>query len=223
LIKAWNPAKIGEANDVPPAPDHPLGAPVQGVPPFGSEKQNTKKWPHSPLDEKSETSGKSRTPSLGTPTRVCQEGLAQPAQLPLTTPEVLAAPVAQPLGPPLPPPVVLKSAPAVLLQNPLDPYGVSKPSKLDRSAPAQESFQGISGMYDLADSKVVVFVVFQYVLLVPAKVSPKSVPPTATLYGVDAHPLTPMPCVAFVSFASQLAAPSSPAETNTETPSVTAC
>jgi hypothetical protein len=59
------------------------------------------------------------------------------------------------------------------------------------------------------------------VLFVPAKVSPKSVPPTATLYGVEAKPLTPMPCVAFDSFASQLAAPSSPAETKMDTPSVT--
>ena len=36
------PAMIGEANDVPPAPDHPLGAPVQDVPPLAvSEKQIT--------------------------------------------------------------------------------------------------------------------------------------------------------------------------------------
>ena len=59
--------------------------------------------------------------------------------------------------------------------------------------------------------------------MVPAYVSPKSVPPTATLYGVEANPLTPMPWVADAAPASQLAAPSSPAETKTETPSATAC
>jgi len=63
-----------------------------------------------------------------------------------------------------------------------------------------------------------VFVEFQYVLFVPATVSPKSVPPTATLYGVDANPLTPIPCVELAWSASQLAAPSSPDDTNTETP-----
>ena len=70
---------------------------------------------------KSETSGISRTPSEGTPTRVCQEGLAQPAQLPLTTPLVVAVPVAHPLGPPLPEAVVRKFAPVVLLQKPVEP------------------------------------------------------------------------------------------------------
>ena len=39
----------------------------------------------------------------------------------------------------------------------------------------------------------VLFELFQYVLVVCANVSPKSVPPTATLYGVEARPLTPMP------------------------------
>ena len=33
----------------------------------------------------------------------------------------------------------------------------------------------------------------QYVLVVPEDVSPKSVPPTATLLGVEASALTPMP------------------------------
>src|SRR5580704_5341569 len=215
---------IGEAKEVPPAADHPLGAPVQGPPPLlVSELQKIKKWPQTPFAEKSETSGMSRTPSLGTPTRVCHEGFGQPAQVPLITPLVVAAPVAQPLGPPLPDPVVRKSSsPSVLLQNPVEPYGVVNPSAVERRALAQESFHGISGMYDFAEPNVVVFVVFQYVLFVPAKVSLKSVPPTATLNGVDANPLTPMPCVALASLASQLAAPSSPAETNTETPSVTA-
>jgi len=48
----------------------------------------------------------SRTPSAGTPTSDCHVGLAHPAQLPLTTPDVVADPVAHPLGPPLPEAVV---------------------------------------------------------------------------------------------------------------------
>ena len=64
---------------------------------------------------------------------------------------------------------------------------------------------------------------FQYVLFVPAKVSPKSVPPTATSYGLDARPFTVMPCVAAEAPWSHMAAPSSPDATNTETPSLTAC
>ena len=36
------PAKIGDANDVPPAPAQVLGSPVHGAPPFlTSEKQVT--------------------------------------------------------------------------------------------------------------------------------------------------------------------------------------
>ena len=57
----------------------------------------------------------------------------------------------------------------------------------------------------------------------PAKVSPKSVPPTETLYGLDPQPVMPIPCVAFVASLSHPAAASSPEETKTETPSVTAC
>ncbi|MGO9511329.1 MAG: hypothetical protein ACLPXZ_29840 [Mycobacterium sp.] len=61
-------------------------------------------------------------------------------------------------------------------------------------------------------------------LLVPAYVSPKSVPPTATLYGVEAKELTLIPYSATVSFKSQsvAAAPPSPAPTKTATPAVTA-
>ncbi len=33
FTSAWIPAMMGVANEVPPAPDHPLGAPVQGAPP----------------------------------------------------------------------------------------------------------------------------------------------------------------------------------------------
>ncbi len=36
------PAMIGDENDVPPAPDQPLGDPVQAAPPFTiSDQQNT--------------------------------------------------------------------------------------------------------------------------------------------------------------------------------------
>jgi len=68
-----------------------------------------------------------------------------------------------------------------------------------------------------------VFVLFQYVLFVPEYVSLKSVPPTATLNGVEARALAPMPCVASVALLSQPAAPLSPEATKTETPSDTAC
>ena len=47
-------------------------------------------------------------------------------------------------------------------------------------------------------------------------------PPTATLYCVLANPLTVIPCVAYRSSASELAAPSSPDDTNTEIPSAAA-
>jgi hypothetical protein len=56
------------------------------------------------------------------------------------------------------------------------------------------------------------------VLFVPAYVSPKSVPPTDTLYGVEVSALTVMPWVAWLEPASELAAPSSPDDTNTDTP-----
>lgn len=70
-----------------------------------------------PLDANNDTSGKSRTPSLGTPgTPDCQDGLGVPLQVPLTTPAVVGAPVAQPLGPPLPAAVTRYAWPAVLLQ-----------------------------------------------------------------------------------------------------------
>jgi hypothetical protein len=36
------PAMMGDAKDVPPAPDQPLGAPVQAAPPFAvSDQQKT--------------------------------------------------------------------------------------------------------------------------------------------------------------------------------------
>ena len=65
----------------------------------------------------------SRTPSAGFPTIDCQDGLAYPAHLPLTTPPVDGVPVAQPLGPPLPEAVVCNPyvLAVVLLQKPLEP------------------------------------------------------------------------------------------------------
>jgi len=54
-------------------------------------------------------------------------------------------------------------------------------------------------------------------------VSLKSVPPTATLFGVEAKAFTAIPCVAVATLLSQPAAPLSPAATKTETPSATAC
>jgi len=86
-------------------------------------------------------------------------------------------------------------------------------------AEAQESFHGISGMYPFAEAGtgavVLVFVVLQKVDCVPE--SSKSVPPTATLNGVEAVPLTPIPCVALVTLfgSSQPAEPLSPEETDT--------
>jgi hypothetical protein len=34
LISAWMPAMMGEAKEVPPAPDHALGSAPQVAPPF---------------------------------------------------------------------------------------------------------------------------------------------------------------------------------------------
>ena len=62
-----------------------------------------------PLPAKSDTSGRSRTPSSRIPANpACHDGFFQPLQLPLTTPRMEGVPLAQPLGPPLPPIVVRK-------------------------------------------------------------------------------------------------------------------
>jgi hypothetical protein len=53
----------------------------------------------------------------------------------------------------------------------------------------------------------------------PKKLSAKSVPPTATLYGVLAKPLTLIPLTAAGAKMSDTSAPPSPAATNTLTPS----
>ncbi len=73
------------------------------------------------MAEKSETSGMSRTPSLGFPTTDCHDGLGHPKQVPLTTPDVDGDPVAHPLGPPLPAAVVKLFSPSALLQKPAVP------------------------------------------------------------------------------------------------------
>src|SRR5215475_4684788 len=84
---------------------------------------------------------------------------------------------------------------------------------------AQESFHGISGMYPKAEAGtgvvVTVFVVPQNVDCLPA--SSKSVPPTATLNGVEAVPLTAIPLDALDSElgSSHPAEPLSPVETET--------
>src|SRR5215470_14447759 len=96
-----------------------------------------------------------------------------------------------------------------------------------RPAVAHESFHGISGMYPFAEAgtgaAVLVLVASQKVDWVPE--SSKSVPPTATLNGVEAVPLTAMPFVAFDSLlgSSHPADPLSPAETETVIPSAAAC
>ena len=53
------------------------------------------------VKQTSDKSGMSRTVSAGLPSNpLCQDGFGQPAQVPLTTPGIVAAPVAQALGPP---------------------------------------------------------------------------------------------------------------------------
>jgi hypothetical protein len=91
--------------------------------------------------------------------------------------------------------------------------------------PAQESFHVVSGMYPLAEAgtggAVEVFAAFQNVVWLFA--SSKSVPPMATLNGVDASPLTATPPDAALAGLSQAADPLSPAEITTVIPSAAAC
>src|SRR5215472_13777274 len=120
------------------------------------------------------------------------------------------------LGPPLPPTMFNRLAGLGFTQTELRLLLVA--------FAAQESFQGISGMYPSADSRVLVALVEpQKVVCLPA--SSKSVPPTATLNGVEAIPLTARPCTAVdcVVKSSQPAEPLSPAETITEMPCAAAC
>ena len=145
-----------------------------------------------PSPAKRETSGMSRAPSLlNTPGPVCQEGLAYaPVQ-------AVDVDVAQLLGPPLP---AVRSTPGLALWSLVILDAVQL---LASPVFAQVSFQVISGMYDLAEFIAVVGggeVIdggFQY--LAQLLTSLKSVPPTATLKGVEALPLTAKPCCAAVS------------------------
>src|SRR5579862_8905252 len=89
---------------------------------------------------------------------------------------------------------------------------------------AQVPFQVISGMYDFAEANPVpLFVVFQKVEGFAA--SSKSVPPTATLKGVEAEPLICSPSVETLArtSGSQPAEPLSPAATITVMPCAAAC
>src|SRR5712692_3045315 len=93
---------------------------------------------------------------------------------------------------------------------------------------AHESFQVVSGIYPFADAGtgavLVVVVVCQNVPWLVT--SSKSVPPTATLNGVDAVPLTEIPSVAAVSVPespSHSAEPLSPDDTVTLIPCAAAC
>src|ERR1700721_614680 len=84
---------------------------------------------------------------------------------------------------------------------------------------AHESFQVVSGMYDLADSRPVpLFVAAQKVDGFVA--SSKSVPPTATLNGVEAVPLICSPASEALGkrSGSQAADPVSPLDTSAVMP-----
>ena len=89
---------------------------------------------------------------------------------------------------------------------------------------AQESFHVCSGIYDLTEAWVVVlFVVLQYADKLLKSL--KSVPPKATLKGVEATPLTLKPLTAtFAGFPwSQVSEPLSPDATLTVIPWAAAC
>ena len=94
------PAMAGADADVPPT-SRTWGSPVV----TGAQSPGTAQMGYAlrflPLAAKRETSGKSRTPSDGTPVAFCQEGLGYPAT---QTTEVGGAPVdcAHLLGPPPP-------------------------------------------------------------------------------------------------------------------------
>src|SRR5580698_11202503 len=102
-----------------------------------------------PFDANSETSGISRTPSFGFPTRpLCHWGFGYPLQVPPTTPATAGEPRAQPLGPPLPPKALRKklsglvgSVTSLELQNAV---GVVPPYTSLTYVLAHEPFQGIS-------------------------------------------------------------------------------
>src|SRR5208337_4909010 len=140
----------------------------------------------------------SRTVSTGTPGPVCHAGLGIPPVHSISFDDTTID-VAQLLGPP---PPALRSKP--LLATP-DAQPATFPLF------AQESFQVISGMYDLAEDCPEPFVMFQYRAALLKSL--KSVPPTATLNGVVAVPSTYKPFRAAVSVvgSSHPAEPESPA------------
>src|SRR5579859_4771419 len=155
----------------------------------------------------------SRTLSPGTPTPVCHGGRAYPV-MPFTALHVklgnVPAGLMQLLGPP-PPPTRFR----VLAVTPVQP---------ESPACAHESFHVISGMYDKAEfCNGEEFVGLQNWDWLPA--SSKSVPPTATLNGVEATPLTDRPACAVFSLvkASHAADPLSPEATSTVMPCAAAC
>ena len=99
--------------------------------------------------------------------------------------------------------------------------------KSTTAAEAQESLYVLSGMYFRADAKVPA-ALFAFQKGAGFAMSSNSVPPTATLNGVEAMPLTARPetagCLeALPETKSQPAEPWSPLETRTVIPSAAAC
>src|SRR5260370_1049248 len=91
-----------------------------------------------------------------------------------------------------------------------------------------ESSQVVSGIYISADANVGPFVALQYWFggVTGCAEASKSVPPIATLNGVDAMPLTASPFVASfgkLNVGSHPADPLSPEETTTVIPCAAAC
>src|SRR5580658_2401044 len=87
LTRAMMPAKAGEEAEVPPTPVICTRLLPEGDWQSPSVAQVGMKLKLPPLAAKSETSGRSRTPSVGTPVPVCHEGLGYPP------PQVTVAPV----------------------------------------------------------------------------------------------------------------------------------
>src|SRR5215469_4255947 len=123
----------------------------------------------------------SRAPSVGTPALVCQAGFGYPAEQPATT---------QLLRPPPPLEVSTKLDRSRLLQ--FASGSELKPAIEPKTAFVHESFHVVSGIYPFAEACVVELSTgSQYISLFVK--SAKSVPPTATLNGVDATPFTDSP------------------------------
>src|SRR6267143_1284358 len=200
-MSAMIPAKAGVDADVPPTPTNIWEVPFPEHEVLGSWKascwQTTYKLSlFEPILANSETSGISRAPSAGV-IPFCHEGLAFTA-----------------LAPPLPPRIFKVVLSAGLTQVAKDPAV---------AVAAQESFQVLSGIYPSADVSSGPLLELQNCDCLPA--SSKSVPPTATLNGVEAAPLTPTPLLATVAVlkSSQPSEPPSPAETIAVIPCAAAC